>query len=160
MEVNTSLRANLNLGGCRISCPYARTIAQKNGVRALTLAERSAAYRERRKAEFESADRRTRPQRWADTVQTLANLIVDYQAWRDGLPASFADGDVAASLKAQPGVDPARRGRRRPPPPDTRELPTSRAVLQARYVAVPADVPKLPAEPECGSAGPRRRRPR
>ena len=60
IEVDTSLRAILNPGGCRISRPYARTLPE-NGVRALTLAERSAAYRERRKAKFESADRRTRP---------------------------------------------------------------------------------------------------
>jgi hypothetical protein len=160
MEVDTSLRAKPEPGRLQDIVSLCPDHCPKNGVRALTLAERSAAYRERRKAEFESADRRTRPQRWAGAVQTLADLIDDYQAWRDGLPASFADGDVAASLKAQPGVDPARRGRRRPPPPDTRELPTSRPVLQARYVAVPADVPKLPAEPECGSAGPGRRRPR
>ena len=41
---------------------------------------------------------RTRPQRWADAVQTLADLIDDYQAWRDGLSASFADSDVAQRL--------------------------------------------------------------
>jgi hypothetical protein len=52
------------------------------GERAMSVAERSAAYRARRKAEAEAstvricyrkpADRRTRPQRWRDAVETLA----------------------------------------------------------------------------------------
>jgi hypothetical protein len=84
----------------------------RNGVRALTPAERSAAYRERLKAEIEAAgkapvvriryrrpaDKRSRPQRWADAVQTLADLIDDYQAWRDGLPPSLAGSEIADRL--------------------------------------------------------------
>jgi sugar phosphate isomerase/epimerase len=64
----------------------------------MSVAERSAAYRARRKAEAEAAgkpvvcicyrqptDRRSRPKRWADAVETLADLLDDYQAWRDRL---------------------------------------------------------------------------
>ena len=32
-------------------------------------------------------------------MQTLTDLIDDYPAWRDGLPASFADSDVAQRLE-------------------------------------------------------------
>jgi hypothetical protein len=84
----------------------------RNGVRARSPAERAAAYRERRKAEIEAAgkapavriryrkpaDKRSRPQRWADAVQTLADLLDNYQSWRDALPASLADGAIADRL--------------------------------------------------------------
>jgi hypothetical protein len=61
----------------------------KNGVRALSDAERAAAYRARRKAELEAAgkapvvvrvryrkpqDKRSKPQRWRDAVAELADL--------------------------------------------------------------------------------------
>jgi hypothetical protein len=73
-------------------------------VQALTDAERSAAYRARRKAETEGkasavriryrrpVDRRSKP---ADAVETLAELIEDYQAWRDALPPSLAGSELA-----------------------------------------------------------------
>jgi hypothetical protein len=82
----------------------------RNGVQALTTAERSSAYRERLKAAAEAskpavvvryrrpADKRSRPQRWADAVQMLADLIDDYQAWRDGLPPSLAGSEIADRL--------------------------------------------------------------
>jgi hypothetical protein len=84
----------------------------KNGVRALSDAERSAAYRVRRKAEAEAvgkapvvriryrkpADKRSRPQRWRDAVETLADLLDDYQDWRDSLPASLTDSVIADRL--------------------------------------------------------------
>jgi hypothetical protein len=66
------------------------------GERALSVAERSAAYRARKRAAAEAsvrtryrrpADRRTRPQRWQDAVETLADLLDEYQAWRGSLPA-------------------------------------------------------------------------
>jgi hypothetical protein len=44
------------------------------------------------------ADRRSKPQRWADAVETLADLIDSYQAWRDGLPPALADSDIAQRL--------------------------------------------------------------
>ncbi len=46
------------------------------------------------------ADRRTRPQRWRDAVQTLADLLDDYEAWRDRLPPSLAEGTTAERLEA------------------------------------------------------------
>ncbi len=73
---------------------------------ALTAAERAANYRARQKqgaapAHYRRpADRRTRPQRWRDAVQTLADLLDDYEAWRDSLPPSLADGVMAERLEA------------------------------------------------------------
>ena len=65
-------------------------------------AERSAAYRARRKATVAAtptkppvvvryrrpADRRSRPQQWADAVHTLADLLDRFQEWRDTPPPS------------------------------------------------------------------------
>ena len=82
------------------------------GDRAATPAERSAAYRARRKAEAADvaakppvviryrrpADRRSRPQQWADAVQTLAGLLDQFEAWRDKLPSSLADSPTAEAL--------------------------------------------------------------
>jgi hypothetical protein len=84
------------------------------GDRAATPAERSAAYRARRKATgmaapaqppvvvryHRPADRRTRPQQWADAVQTLADLLDRFQEWRDNLPASLANSATAEALDA------------------------------------------------------------
>ena len=80
----------------------------RDGARTLTSAERQAAYIARLKAAADGskplvryrrpADRRSRPQRWADAVQTLADLIDDYQAWRDGLPPSLAESGIAQRL--------------------------------------------------------------
>jgi hypothetical protein len=76
----------------------------------MSVAERSAAYRARRKKEAEAkapvvriryrrpADKRSRPKRWQDAVETLADLIEDYQAWRDGLPPSLTGSDLADRL--------------------------------------------------------------
>jgi hypothetical protein len=74
----------------------------------MSVAERSAAYRARRKVEAEApvvriryrrpADKRSRPKRWQDAVETLADLLDDYQAWRDSLPASLADNPIADRL--------------------------------------------------------------
>ena len=84
------------------------------GDRAATPAERSAAYRARRKATAADvlakppvviryrrpADRRSRPQQWADAVQTLADQMDQFQEWRDNLPPSLANGDTAEELDA------------------------------------------------------------
>ena len=35
------------------------------------------------------ADRRSRPERWADAVQTLADMLDQFQEWRDNLPSSL-----------------------------------------------------------------------
>ena len=53
-----------------------------NSGMALSDAERAKLYRERRKAVRyrKPRDRRSRPERWADAVQTLADLLDDYAA--------------------------------------------------------------------------------
>ena len=82
------------------------------GDRAATPAERSAAYRARRKVTVATAstkppvvvryrrpaDRRSRPQQWADAVQTLADLLDRCQEWRDNLPSSLEDSATAEAL--------------------------------------------------------------
>jgi hypothetical protein len=75
---------------------------------------RSAAYRARRKAVVaitptkppvvvryrRPADRRSRPQQWADAVQTLADLLDRFQEWRDNLPSSLVNSATAEALDA------------------------------------------------------------
>jgi hypothetical protein len=84
------------------------------GDRAATSAERSAAYRARRKITVAAAptkppvivryrrpaDRRSRPQQWADAVQTLADLLDRFQEWRDNLPSGLANSATAEALEA------------------------------------------------------------
>ena len=84
------------------------------GDRAATPAERSTAYRARRKATAavaptkppvvvryrRPADRRSRPQPWADAAQILANLFDQFQEWRDNLPSSLANSATAEALDA------------------------------------------------------------
>src|SRR5205809_7879831 len=76
------------------------------GDRAATPAERSAAYRARRKATVAAApakppvvvryrrpaDRRSRPEQWADAVQILADLLDQFQEWRDIRERAMAAG--------------------------------------------------------------------
>ena len=85
-----------------------------HGNRAATPAERSAAYRARRKAAVAAAptkppvavqcrrpaDRRSRPQQWVDAVQTLADLLDRFQEWRNNLPYSLANSVTAEALDA------------------------------------------------------------
>ena len=84
------------------------------GDRAATPAERSAAYRARRKVTAAAAptkplvvvryrrpaDRRSRPQQWVDAVQTLADLLDRFQEWRNNLPSSLANSVTAEALDA------------------------------------------------------------
>jgi hypothetical protein len=84
------------------------------GDRAATPAERAAAYRARRKATAadvqvkppvviryrRAADRRSRPQQWADAVQTLTDLLDQFEEWRDKLPPSLANNATAEALDA------------------------------------------------------------
>jgi hypothetical protein len=82
---------------------------------AATPAERSAAYRARRKVvaaeavptkapvivrHRRPADRRSRPQQWADAVQTLGGSHGLVQEWRDHLPSSLANGATVEALDA------------------------------------------------------------
>ncbi len=72
---------------------------------ALSDAERAARYREKRKTGVPSiryrkpADRRSRPRRWADAVQTLADLLDDYEQWRDSLPPSLTESATAERIE-------------------------------------------------------------
>jgi hypothetical protein len=84
------------------------------GDRAATPAERAAAYRARRKAAAadvpvkplvviryrRAADPRSRPQQWTDAVQTLADLLDQFEEWRDKLPSSLANSATAEALDA------------------------------------------------------------
>jgi hypothetical protein len=84
------------------------------GDRAATPAERATAYRARRQATAadvpvkppvviryrQAVDRRSRPQQWADAAQTLADLLDQFEAWRDKLPTSLANSATAEALDA------------------------------------------------------------
>jgi hypothetical protein len=78
------------------------------GDHALSAAERAAAYRARRKAAEKPvvvryrrpADRRSQPRRWIDAVDSLLDVLDGYQHWRDGMPASLAEGLTAQRLDA------------------------------------------------------------
>ena len=85
------------------------------GDRALTSAERMRRLREKRKAEAAGKppdkppvviryrrpkDRRSRPDQWADAINTLTDCLDRYQEWRDNLPASLADSALAERLDA------------------------------------------------------------
>jgi hypothetical protein len=73
---------------------------------ALTNAERQRRYRQRRQAQQprvqyrRPADRRSRPQRWAEAVETLRELQRVYQEWLDNLPDSLQDSALAEKLEA------------------------------------------------------------
>ena len=45
-------------------------------------------------------DRRSRPQRWCDAVQTLVDLQAEYQDWLDNLPDNLQESAVAERLTA------------------------------------------------------------
>jgi hypothetical protein len=73
---------------------------------ALTNAERQQRYRERHQdgqpvvRYRKPSDRRSRPQRWAEAVETLLSVLDDYQLWRDNMPASLADTPTAERIEA------------------------------------------------------------
>jgi hypothetical protein len=81
------------------------------GDRALTSAERMRRLREKRKAEAADKppvviryrrpkDRRSRPDQWADAINTLMDCLDRYQQWRENLPDSLADSALAERLDA------------------------------------------------------------
>jgi hypothetical protein len=47
-----------------------------------------------------AADRRTRAQRWYDTVAELIALQAEYAAWHDALPDSLRDNAAADCRRA------------------------------------------------------------
>jgi hypothetical protein len=81
---------------------------QPEGEHALSNAERQARYRARREAQQAApavryrrpADRRTRAQRWHDTVAGLVGLQAEYAAWYDVLPDNLRDTATGAALQA------------------------------------------------------------
>ena len=50
-------------------------------------------------------DRRSRPQRWADAVETLRELQAEYQEWLDNLPEGLQDSATAEMLQAIVDLD-------------------------------------------------------
>jgi hypothetical protein len=80
---------------------------------ALSNAERQARYRARREAEKplpkiryrRPADRRTRAQRWHDTVAELVALQAEYVRWHDALPDCLHDTATAEALQAIVDLD-------------------------------------------------------
>jgi hypothetical protein len=86
---------------------------QPDGEHALSNAERQARNRARRETEQpppkvryrRPADRRTRSQRWYDTVSGLFALQAEYVAWHDTLPDSLRDSATAEALQAIVDLD-------------------------------------------------------
>jgi hypothetical protein len=72
----------------------------------MTGAERQARYRAARADGTpvvlirRPADRRSRIQRWNDTVAALASLQAEYAAWLEALPDNQRDGATAEALEA------------------------------------------------------------
>jgi hypothetical protein len=65
----------------------------------------SNAERQRRKAQTPvvhyrcPVDRRSRPERWRDAVETLHELQEEYQTWLDNLPESLQGSTLAEKLE-------------------------------------------------------------
>jgi len=86
---------------------------QPEGEHALSNAERQARYRARREAQQPApvvryrrpADRRTRAQRWHDSVNWLVALQAEYAAWYDVLPDNLRDTATGAALQAIVDLD-------------------------------------------------------
>ena len=86
---------------------------QPEGEHTLSNAERQARYRARQQARQplpkvryrQPADRRTRPQRWADAVAELLALHAEYAAWYEGLPDNLRDSPTGEALEAIADLD-------------------------------------------------------
>ena len=78
---------------------------------ALTPAEKQRRYRERLKAGSRPVryrhpkDRRSKPQRWHDAVDTLIALQAHYRNWLQTLPEGLRDTAVHAKLQAIDALD-------------------------------------------------------
>jgi len=78
---------------------------------AMTGAERQARYRATRAAGspvvgvLRPADRKSRMQRWQDTVAALTDLQVEYAAWLEALPNNQQEGAVAEAVRAIVDLD-------------------------------------------------------
>jgi hypothetical protein len=75
------------------------------GETAMTGAERQARYRAARMSSMpiirfrRPADRRSRIQRWNDTVAALATLQAEYTDWLEALPDNQQDSAMAEALR-------------------------------------------------------------
>jgi hypothetical protein len=71
----------------------------------MTGAERQARYRATRMSDAPiirirgPVDRRSRIQRWNDTIATLTELQAEYGAWLEALPDNQQDGATAEALR-------------------------------------------------------------
>jgi hypothetical protein len=71
----------------------------------MTGAERQARYRAARMSDTPiirirgPVDRRSRIQRWNDTIATLTELQAEYGAWLEALPDNQQDGATAEALR-------------------------------------------------------------
>jgi rhamnogalacturonyl hydrolase YesR len=84
------------------------------GEHALSNAERQARYRARQQVEAAATaatrprrptDRRSRPQRWRDAVDTLLTLQAEYAEWLTALPDSLQSSATAGALEAIVDLD-------------------------------------------------------
>jgi hypothetical protein len=79
---------------------------QPIGETAMTGAERQARYRAARMANAplirirRPVERRSRIQRWNDTIAAAAELQAEYAAWLDALPDNQQDSALAEALRA------------------------------------------------------------
>jgi len=77
----------------------------------MTGAERQARYRAARMSDApvirlrRPADRRSRIQRWYDTIAALTDLQVEYGAWLEALPDNQRDSATAEALLAIVDLD-------------------------------------------------------
>jgi hypothetical protein len=77
----------------------------------MTGAERQARYRAARISDARvirfrrPADRRSRIQRWNDTIAALTNLQMEYGAWLDALPDNQQDSAMAEALRTIVDLD-------------------------------------------------------
>jgi hypothetical protein len=84
---------------------------QSIGETAMTGAERQARYRAARMSDAplirirRPVDRRSRVQRWNDTIAGLVDLQAEYAAWLDALPDNQQDGATGEALRAIVEVD-------------------------------------------------------
>lgn len=84
---------------------------QPIGETAMTGAERQARYRAARMRDApiirfrRPTDRRSRIQRWNDTLAGLAGLQAEYATWLDALPDNQQDSALADALRAIVEID-------------------------------------------------------
>lgn len=119
----TSSRKDAREKACLVQLPLQRVTVTENTAmprgckptsgQALSNAERQARYRARQLAQpapvvtrpRRPTDRRSRPQRWRDAVNTLLALQAEYADWLTALPDNLHDSPMAGALEAVVDVD-------------------------------------------------------